>query len=112
VFLAPWDEPLYRVNEIVKLTQMLDGSQAPTLYWMHETTCILRPVIEAYLHGRPMTPEQIATMRAYLRQWIMAPGWAAGPIIEHLRGMVDFLTTREEIDRWMGIAMDEGIDPL
>jgi hypothetical protein len=84
----------------------------PPGYWMHETTGVLRPVIEAYLHHRPMTLEQIGTMRAYLRQWIMSPVWAGGSVIERLRAMIDFLTTREEIDRWMGIAMDEGIDPL
>jgi hypothetical protein len=103
---------LYRVNEIVKLTQMLDGGNDAPGYWMHETTGVLRPAVEAYLLDEPMTSGQIATMRAYLRQWIMAPGWVAGPVIDQLRGMVDFLTTREEIDRWMGIAMDEGIDPL
>jgi hypothetical protein len=81
------------------------------MYWMHETTGVLRPVIEGYLHRREMTVEEIGTMRAYLRQWIMA-SWTAGPVIEKLRETVDSLTTREEIDRWMGIAMDEGIDPL
>jgi hypothetical protein len=83
----------------------------PPGYWIRETTGVLRPVIEDYLHRREMTPAQITAMRAYLRQWIMAP-WAVGPVIERLRDMVDFVTTREEIDRWMGIAMDEGIDPL
>lgn len=40
-------------------------------YWMHETTGVLRPAIEAYLsrsldpHSPEMTPEQIAAVRGY-----------------------------------------------
>lgn len=44
-------------------------------YWMDETSGVLRPAVEAYLHGRDMTPEEIVAMRAYLRQWIMATTW-------------------------------------
>jgi hypothetical protein len=29
-------------------------------YWMHETSGVLRPVVEAYLHGGPMTEADIA----------------------------------------------------
>ncbi len=89
-------------------------------YWMHETSGVLQPAIEAYLAGGPMTDEQIAAMRAYLRQWIMAPGWDANPDasllyrqkIALLRRWVDSLTSREVIKGWLSEAEKIGIDPL
>ena len=78
---------------------------------MNETSGVLSPAIEAYLNNRPMDREQIAAMRAYLRQWIMAPGWI-GPEVEALRKNVNWLFTREAISMWLDAAMEEGIDPL
>jgi hypothetical protein len=80
-------------------------------YWMYETSGVLRPVIEAYLHGQPLTLEQIAVMRAYLRQWIAAPGFI-GPEIDELRGRVDGLTSRQAIREWIDDAVSAGADPL
>lgn len=83
----------------------------PPGYWMHETSGTLRPAGEAYLRGEEMTAEEIAAMRAYLRQWIMHPSWL-GPRIATLRTMIDSLTTREAIATWLAIAEEEGVDPL
>jgi len=80
-------------------------------YWMHETSGVLRPAVEAYLNGRPLTPQQVATMRAYLRQWIAAPTWR-GTNIDLLRATVDSLSTRADIRSWLEVAEREGIDPL
>lgn len=89
-------------------------------YWMHETSGVLRPAVEAYLVGVDMTPEQIAAMRAYLRQWIMAPVWNTNPYagpdewawLERMRDDIDTLSTRMAISEWLRIAMEGGIDPL
>jgi len=72
----------------------------------------LRPAIEAYVNGKDMTPEQIAAMRAYLRQWIEADGWAPGKRLDILRQSVDMLVTRDAIAAWLASALHEGIDPL
>jgi len=80
-------------------------------YWMHETSGVLRPAVEAYLNGEPMTKEQITAMRAYLRQWIWAPGWI-GREVRFLRKAIDDLRSREAIASWLAIAGDAGIDPL
>lgn len=80
-------------------------------YWMHETSGTLRPVIEAYLVGGPMTADQIRIMREYLRQWIFADVWA-GPRIEQLRRLVASIESRPTIDAWLAAAEQEGIDPL
>lgn len=79
-------------------------------YWMYETSGKLRPVIEAYLAGGPMTAEQVAIMRVYLRQWMACP-WR-GPLIIMLRRMIDDIGTREDIAAWLRAAEREGIDPL
>lgn len=89
-------------------------------YWMHETSGVLRPAVEAYLRGAPLSGEQIATLRGYLRQWIMAPVWDQNPhasaddraLLDQLRLRIDTLTDRAAIDRWLDDATDAGMDPL
>lgn len=78
-------------------------------YWRYETSGVLRRAIEAYLSGGPMSDEQVAAMRNYLRQWIEAPYWLRA---ETLRSRVDGLTNREAITGWLNDAVELGIDPL
>jgi hypothetical protein len=80
-------------------------------YWMYETSGGLRPAIVAYLQGDRLSEEEIALIRAYLRQWIMAPAWG-GPAVDALRAGIDRLTTRQAIARWLDVALGENIDPL
>lgn len=83
-------------------------------YWMHEMSGVLRPAVETYLAGGAMTPEHIAAMRAYCRQWAAAD-WrdeSDGRDIAALREAVDGLTTREAIEAWFRRAADLAIDPL
>jgi hypothetical protein len=89
---------------------MSDALKTPG-YWMYETSGALRPAIVAYLQGDELTPVEIAAIRAYLRQWIMAPAWQ-GPAIDALRAAIDGLTSRQAIRRWLDIALDENIDPI
>jgi hypothetical protein len=78
---------------------------------MNEQSGVLRPAIEAYLHDKHMTPIQVATVRAYLRQWISAPAWK-GPMIDVLRTAVEEIIERDDITRWLARAESCGIDPL
>jgi hypothetical protein len=89
---------------------MNDALKTPG-YWMYETSGALRPAIVAYLQGDELTPAEIAAIRAYLRQWIMADVWQ-GPAIDALRAAIDGLTSRQAIRRWLDIALDENIDPI
>lgn len=79
-------------------------------YWMNETSGVLRPAVEAYLEERPMTPELVAAMKAYLRQW-MAADWR-GEAVAELRGMIDHIRDRDDISEWLSAALDRQIDPL
>lgn len=88
-------------------------------FWMRETTGVLKPAVEAYLNNEELTGEEIAALRAYLRQWIMADGWDQGArheaekrILANLRSMVDRLHSRETISIWLMQAASFGIDPL
>ena len=85
-------------------------------YWMNEVSGVLRPAVRAYLLGGPLSGEQIATLRAYLRQWIgghvTSPVWFVGPEVAALRASIDGLTTRRAIAAWLERAVDAGIDPL
>ena len=78
-------------------------------FWMYETTGVLAPVIEAYLRGKWLDEAEIGVMRAYLRQWIMAPVWKG---VDELRASVSLIRTRSDIHSWLDAALDEGIDPL
>lgn len=97
-----------------------DWAKAGPGYWMHETSGALHEVVERYLLGLSLTPEDVAYLRAYFRQWIMAPIWDANPHatdesrshLTRLRREVDELKNRETIDLWLDAAGDEGIDPL
>lgn len=87
----------------------MNNDDAPG-YWMNETSGVLRPVIENYLTGGKMTDRDIATMRAYLRQWMEGP-WI-GPMVDVLRSQIDDIHNRDDIVRWLNRAADQNIDPL
>lgn len=80
-------------------------------FWMYETSGKLRPVIERYLQQEPLSEQDIAAMRAYLRQWVMEPRFI-GDDIDDLRKRVSGLTTRKLIADWIKDAIDANIDPL
>ena len=77
---------------------------------MHETTGRLRQAVSTYLAGGAMTPGEVAVLRVYLRQWISGP-WQKKNL-NTLRLTVRAIRTRTDIDRWLALAMHDGIDPL
>ena len=81
-------------------------------YWMHETSGVLRPAVEAYLNAAPMTPQMIAAMRAYLRQWMEEGPWAGDEALAALKAHVKLIHDRDSLECWFDEAMDLGIDPL
>lgn len=89
----------------------MKGPKAPG-YWMYETSGALRPAIVAYLNRDVLTDGQIAAIRAYLRQWIMAECWGPDRDLQGLRAEIDSLGSRSAIERWLGRAEEIGIDPL
>jgi hypothetical protein len=97
-----------------KLSETIPG------YWMDETTGILRPAVEAYLTRAEMTTEQIAALRAYLRQWVNSSVWDQNPHagtqaklwLSRLRTSIGNLTTRETISDWIDDAIALGMEPL
>ena len=78
-------------------------------FWMNETSGVLRPAVEAYLRREPMTPGQVAAMRAYFRQWLASDLWRD---VEELRAKIDELDSASAIRTWLREALELGIDPL
>jgi hypothetical protein len=89
-------------------------------YWMYETSGRLRPAVEAYLFQQPLSPDDIAALRAYLRQWIDDPALDENPFadteehawLSRMRARIDDLTSRQAISDWLADAVDGGLDPL
>jgi hypothetical protein len=80
-------------------------------YWMNETSGVLEPVVRKYLAGDELDRDEVRTMRAYLRQWINAPGFV-GPDVDKLRAGVDHLYNTGDVHAWLSRAFDLGVDPL
>lgn len=80
-------------------------------YWPNETSGVLVPVVRAYLEGVELDVAGVATMRAYLRQWVAGPLFV-GPDLEQLRADVDELVSTDDVRAWLDRALDAGVDPL
>jgi hypothetical protein len=87
-----------------------DHPQAPK-FWMAETSGVLLPSVERFLLGKDLDSQDIANLRAYIRQWIFSPVWE-GPDIDSLRDMVDSITSKAQLHLWVKRALEEGIDPF
>jgi hypothetical protein len=81
-------------------------------YWNAETSGVLRPAVEAYLRGGPMTIAQIGALKAYLRQWIMSPMWPTFPELVNMRAAVGTIQTQSDLRQWIDKAVEQGCDPL
>lgn len=81
-------------------------------YWRDETCGVLTSAVEAYLFGERLMVPEIAMIRAYLRQWIMAPVWQGDESLAALRASVDRIQSQPDIDKWLRDAIDLGMDPL
>jgi hypothetical protein len=79
-------------------------------YWMHETSGVLRAVVEKYLAAGELDEGELALMRAYLRQWLASPLWNAGTT--ELRVRVDDIRATRDLRDWLDDALNAGIDPL
>jgi SLT domain-containing protein len=72
----------------------------------------LKPAILGYLHGGDLDREEIALIKAYLKQWVDHPGWERGRNLTQLRRMVDHIDSREDISKAVWLAVSMGMDPL
>jgi hypothetical protein len=81
-------------------------------YWRDETSEILSEVIHAYLEKHQLTAKQFAILKVYLNHWIFAPCWSGEKELAQLRDRVTQLQSIEEVDQWLEMALDNGIDPL
>ncbi len=93
------------------------GPFGTPLYWRNELTGRLSDAIHAYLanrvEGKPITPIQTETFRAYLEYYIDAPCWKDFSVeLKLLRLRVRLLRTPEDIQEWIRESLEFGLDPL
>jgi hypothetical protein len=93
-----------------------DHPDAPG-YWPNETSGVLQPAVLAYLAGKQLSPGQLGTMKAYLRQWCNSPVWDLNPHggLEELRSLrirVAAISNFEELNQAVQVMTDLGMDPL
>ncbi len=82
------------------------------LYWMHERTGLLRPIVLKYIQGiERLTDAEVDVLRYYLQQWIDAPGWQ-GSTLATLRKTIRLAKTQTMIREWLHEAELAGHDPL
>jgi hypothetical protein len=80
-------------------------------FWMYEVGGQLQPAVRKYLCRETLSRPEVELIRAYLMQWIAAPGWN-GDGIQQLRDQATRIQSERDIDRWLLDAESEGIDPL
>ena len=78
---------------------------------MHETSGVLRPVVEAYLHGRALNDAEIGIMRKYLYQWVTLGDWRE-PSVPALTAAIADARTREDLNECIDNLVSLGMDPL
>jgi len=96
-----------------------DDPRAP-LYWMNETSGVLKPVIEKLLMATELTPMEVSVIRAYFRQWIDSPAWDVNPhenersraALADLRAQVRQIESMKDIEHSLAAMIAEGMDPL
>jgi hypothetical protein len=79
-------------------------------YWMNETTGVLAPAVRRFLRHEPLSPSDIDLLRRSLAQWMGLP--FTGPHIADLRALIPAISTRGDLEHWLDIALDAGIDPF
>ena len=81
-------------------------------FWMNEQSGVLRPVVEKYLRGEPLTDAEVSLMRAYCLQWIELGDWRGGPEFDALSDRLASVRSQAQLEAWLDKAIDLGIDPL
>ena len=90
---------------------------------MNETGGKLAPAIKRLIDDELLSDDDILLIRAYLRQWIDSPVWDMNPdgsaqsaearrLLGELRIRARTIKNRLEIDQWIGVAVEFGMDPL
>jgi hypothetical protein len=87
---------------------------------MHEIGSRLADAIHHYLREETLSKHEIKLIRAYLVQWIEAGTWDQNPHLndagraelKSLRDAAQHIASRRDIDQWVEVATDWGMDPL
>lgn len=97
-----------------------DNPLVPPGYWMHETSGVLKPVIQKFLAADDLTGREIHILRLYFQQWIDSPVWDKNPhatessrlALQKLRDDAKRIECVDDAMYWIHAAQHAGMDPL
>ncbi len=84
--------------------------ERPPHFWMTEQTGRLADAVEVYMNGERLSPEQLATIKAYLRQYIERAVLTGDAHRGRLLQELDKLRTTREVEHFADDLADFGIE--
>lgn len=88
------------------------NTEHPPHFWMTEQTGKLAPVVEAYLNGEKLTPEDFDLIQQYLRQYLERVVMAGEANRRKLVSRVDKLRSTRDIERFADELSEFGVEPF
>ncbi len=86
------------------------------LYWRNEQSGMLAIAVHRLFNRLPLHDDLINHLRTYCQHWADFDGWQVLPEqkedLARLRSSVREIKTTEDLDAWLGSALELGIDPL
>ncbi len=86
--------------------------ERPPRFWMEETTGALGEVIEVYMRGDRLAPEQVELMKLYLRQYLERAVIADDANRRTLLERVERLRTVGDLERLADSLSEAGVEPF
>ena len=85
---------------------------APPHYWMTEQTGRLADAVEAYMNGDALAKDQLALIKAYLRQYLERAVMTGDAKRERLLEQAAALRDSREIERFADDLAEIGVEPF
>ncbi len=86
------------------------------LYWRYERSGVLEIAVQRFVNDLPLHSDLYAYLKDYFQHWADFDGWKVPSDQEkdlrRLRSTIHNATTVEELQSWLDLALDLGIDPL
>lgn len=81
-------------------------------FWMAEQTGSLANAVEVYLRGEHLSPTEFAALRLYLQQYLERAVMTGEADRKRLIGSLPKLQTIRELERFVDLIAESGIEPF
>ncbi|HWQ14867.1 MAG TPA: hypothetical protein VNL77_18855 [Roseiflexaceae bacterium] len=86
--------------------------ERPPHHWMTETSGRLEQAVEAYFTGERLSPEHLALIKQYLRQYLERAVLTGDANRAALLRQLDALRTTRDIERFADEIAEYGVEPF